>query len=123
MTNVKDIKSHAPNTVRNISYNQNFRELQAFFNHQITEETLMLWMSNISDYSRKVIECKFGLIGTSTPCKSFKELNERLGIDNSKKAFEAAIKELEEVKYLIVFAEQPSIFFAERKAVSNSSFS
>lgn len=105
MTNVKDIKSHAPNTVRNISYNQNFRELQAFFNHQITEETLMLWMSNISDYSRKVIECKFGLIGTSTPCKSFKELNERLGIDNSKKAFEAAIKELEEVKYLIVFAD------------------
>lgn len=65
----------------------------------------MLWMNNISEDSRKIIECKFGLIGDSTPCKSFKELNARLGIDNSKEAFEAAIKELEEVKYLLVFAD------------------
>lgn len=89
----------------NISYNKNFEELKEFFENQITGETLMLWMSNISEYSRKVIECKFGLTGTSAPCKSFKELNKRLGIDNSKEAFEAAIKELEEVKYLLVFAD------------------
>ncbi len=105
MTNLKDTTNQATNTARNIFYNQNFKELQDFFKNQITEETLMLWMSNISESSRKVIECKFGLIDDAKPCKSFIELNKRLGINNSKEVFESAIKELEEVRYLLVFAD------------------
>lgn len=86
-------------------YNQNFCELQAYFNHQITEETLMLWMNNISEFSRKVIESKFGLLGDTKPCQSFKDFNAILGIDNSQEALETAIKELEEIKYLLVLAD------------------
>ena len=88
-----------------VPYNLNFQELRAYFKNQITDETLMLWMNNISEYSRKVLEFNFGLIGDSKPCKSFKDLNEMLGTENSKEALESAIKELEEIKYLLVLAD------------------
>ena len=97
--------SKQPINTEGMPYNHNFQELKAYFKNQVTEETLILWMNNISECSRKIIECKFGLIGDSKPCKSFKDLNEMLGIENSKEALESAIKELEEIKYILVLAD------------------
>lgn len=105
MTKLNNKNQPLNTTTMEFSYNQNIETLQAFFKYKVSKETLEIWMSNLSENSRKAIECKFGLIGDSKPCKTFKELNEALGITNSKQVFETAIKELEEVKYILILAD------------------
>lgn len=104
---MKELNNNPGENITNpdFSYNLNIEKLLKFFDYEVSEETLISWMEKISKKSKRVIECKFGLIGDSQPCSSFKKLNEALGITNSKKAFDAAIEELKEVKYFLLLAD------------------
>lgn len=71
-------------------------------------EDLENGMNAISETSKRIIEIRLGLIGNAKACHSYEQLNQKLGIKNSKKAYERAIRELKNWEFAkaIVDAEK-----------------
>lgn len=60
-----------------------------------TEEQLRKYLSFMTDENRKVFEAKWGIDRLGTYCDTYKELNEKLNIRNSRRLYHTALSEFD----------------------------
>ena len=82
---------------------------KASFNNVVlgieTEEELLYKLNLIPEISKDCIVAKWGLDG-SKPCASYKALDEKLHITNSRKLYTEALTELSKTRYIYILTEE-----------------